>query len=435
MLLQFGAAFFYLAAYDDMPPGPPLLGAAFIGAVLIAIAGVSSERLLRRVPQPLSWERALATLLFAWGTAWWLFAGVSEIDAFVGSSRDRSSAFAIFFATTAVAFAWASKRFAWKAAANAARGGWVLVALALVAAVFAAKHPFAGFGWVAWPFALAALGWILHATQQEGGATWRAFSHVAWVVLAAIIGVLELHWMAETYTARATAWSTGSLVVVPACLVLLISSRAADARWPVAANLGAYRQAVPGLFAAGFVLWFLAASLLRDGSSDPLPYLPLLNALDLAHILAGLAAWSAWLAAQRLALGPPADTRRVLLAAAAGLTFLWLNAVLLRTLHHWGDVPFNRQAMMHSVLVQASLSIFWALLALAVMVFGTRRASRVPWMLGAALMGVVVVKLFIVDLSSVGGIARIVSFIAVGVLMLVIGYFSPVPPRAVEKAP
>jgi uncharacterized membrane protein len=48
---------------------------------------------------------------------------------------------------------------------------------------------------------------------------------------------------------------------------------------------------------------------------------------------------------------------------------------------------------------------------------------------GAALMGVVVVKLFLVDLSNVGTVERIVSFIGVGVLMLVIGYLSPVPPR------
>jgi uncharacterized membrane protein len=48
------------------------------------------------------------------------------------------------------------------------------------------------------------------------------------------------------------------------------------------------------------------------------------------------------------------------------------------------------------------------------------------------LMAVVVAKLFLIDLSSVGGIERIVSFIAVGVLMLVIGYFSPVPPRNTE---
>ena len=34
---------------------------------------------------------------------------------------------------------------------------------------------------------------------------------------------------------------------------------------------------------------------------------------------------------------------------------------------------------------------------------------------------------FLVDLSNVGGIARIVSFIGVGVLMLVIGYVAPLP--------
>jgi uncharacterized membrane protein len=40
--------------------------------------------------------------------------------------------------------------------------------------------------------------------------------------------------------------------------------------------------------------------------------------------------------------------------------------------------------------------------------------------------------LFLVDLSRVGTIERIVSFVGVGVLMLVIGYFSPLPPAADE---
>jgi uncharacterized membrane protein len=48
---------------------------------------------------------------------------------------------------------------------------------------------------------------------------------------------------------------------------------------------------------------------------------------------------------------------------------------------------------------------------------------------GAALLAVVVVKLFFVDLSQVGGVERIVSFMGVGVLLLVIGYVAPVPPR------
>jgi uncharacterized membrane protein len=59
---------------------------------------------------------------------------------------------------------------------------------------------------------------------------------------------------------------------------------------------------------------------------------------------------------------------------------------------------------------------------------------RPIWMTGAGLMAAVVLKLFFIDLSNVGGVERIVSFIGVGLLMLVIGYFSPVPPRtAVEE--
>ena len=49
-------------------------------------------------------------------------------------------------------------------------------------------------------------------------------------------------------------------------------------------------------------------------------------------------------------------------------------------------------------------------------------------------MAVVVVKLFLVDLAKVGGVERIVSFIAVGVLMLVIGYFAPLPPKKMENS-
>jgi uncharacterized membrane protein len=50
-------------------------------------------------------------------------------------------------------------------------------------------------------------------------------------------------------------------------------------------------------------------------------------------------------------------------------------------------------------------------------------------MVGAVLMSVVVVKLFILDLSNLSGIERIVAFIGVGVLMLLMGYFVPLPPK------
>ena len=64
----------------------------------------------------------------------------------------------------------------------------------------------------------------------------------------------------------------------------------------------------------------------------------------------------------------------------------------------------------------------------------TRRALRVMWFVGGALLSIVVIKLFLVDLTGIGTIARIISFVGVGVLMLVIGYFSRLPPRHAREA-
>ncbi|HVJ23745.1 MAG TPA: DUF2339 domain-containing protein, partial [Burkholderiales bacterium] len=123
----------------------------------------------------------------------------------------------------------------------------------------------------------------------------------------------------------------------------------------------------------------------------------------------------------------------VIAAFAVGL-FVWINGSLLRTLHHWAGLPFALEPMWSSQLVQAAFSILWTVLALGAMIVATRRALRPVWIVGAVLMGVVVAKLFLIDLSSVGTIERIVSFIAVGLLMLLVGYLSPVPPKAAAIA-
>ena len=117
----------------------------------------------------------------------------------------------------------------------------------------------------------------------------------------------------------------------------------------------------------------------------------------------------------------------------AALTFVWLNAILIRSLHHWADVPYTMRGVTHSLVAQAALSIFWMTIALTLMVYATRKGLRTLWMVGGGLMAVVVVKLIIKDFGGLEGIERIVSFIAVGALMLVIGYFSPVPPKQVEE--
>lgn len=68
------------------------------------------------------------------------------------------------------------------------------------------------------------------------------------------------------------------------------------------------------------------------------------------------------------------------------------------------------------------------------MIWATRSATRTLWFVGAGLLALTVVKLFLFDLSHVTGIARIVSFIGIGVMLLLIGYFSPLPPKRAVRA-
>jgi uncharacterized membrane protein len=116
-----------------------------------------------------------------------------------------------------------------------------------------------------------------------------------------------------------------------------------------------------------------------------------------------------------------------------GLGFIWLNAVLLRTLHQWFGVPLGIDQLLASTLVQTSLSIFWATLALITMLIAARRHWRIVWMAGAGLLIIVIAKLFLIDLSRIGSIERIISFVGVGVLMLIVGYLSPIPPAEATR--
>jgi uncharacterized membrane protein len=160
--------------------------------------------------------------------------------------------------------------------------------------------------------------------------------------------------------------------------------------------------------------------------------MPILNALDLAHVLVILAIASLVLAWRRTGVAPTHDVMRHGAIVAAVATFFWLNAILLRSIHHYAGVPYHLEPMMQSVIVQSALSVFWTVLALTLMLFATRKVRRAVWVVGASLLAVVVVKLFVLDLSHVTGVGRIVSFIVVGLLMLLVGWFAPVPPRSAE---
>ena len=244
----------------------------------------------------------------------------------------------------------------------------------------------------------------------------------------------ELAWTITQEVGSSGSWSAIAWAIVPAAALAALPYAAPRIAWPLRAHRDAYLVLASAGLALYLGLWSITTNWLVSSPSAPLPYLPLANPLDVVQglVLFVLIRFCLRLRSEDHPSVSNLDQRPVV-AAPALLGFIWLNAVLLRTLHQWAGIPYELKAMLDSTLVQSALSIFWALLALTTMLTATRIRARVVWLTGAVLLVAVVFKLFLVDLSSIGTIERIVSFVGVGLLMLVLGYFSPLPPAAEES--
>jgi len=127
------------------------------------------------------------------------------------------------------------------------------------------------------------------------------------------------------------------------------------------------------------------------------------------------------------------DQYRVALIVWGIGAFILTTIAVVRAVHHYSDVSWDSNTLSSSVQVQAALSIYWAILGFGGMILGARHGKRWIWLTGTALMALVVIKLFVVDLGNTGTVARIVSFLGVGVLLLIVGYFAPAPPRRASR--
>jgi uncharacterized membrane protein len=434
MFLQFAAGLAFLFDFQFASAALPVLNSHFLGALMVSAAGLFSGRMvyLRRTTL-LRYESPFAALLFYWGLLWWLGAGFSEMDRYLPDSY-LPSAGLLFVALTAALCGAAARRLDWTTPRLPALCLLPLMVLSALIMADRQAHPLAYGGFIAWPIAFATFYRTLWQHEAALPGTLRAAQHVLGLWLLAAIASWECAWAIDEAVAGSGSWPLIAWAVVPCVALALLPRLVARLPWPVGAHTHAY-VGVAGCGLAIFLfLWSLITNLTAMGDSAPLPYLPLLNPLDIAQALAFLAiiAWLVRLPSLAIQIFEGRD-RRLAFVPLAGALFIWLNAILLRTLHHWAGVPFDFDAMTSSTLVHMSLSIFWSLLALATMLWATRIGRRPLWFVGVALMGVVVLKLFVIDLSSIGTVERIVSFIVVGLLMLVIGYFSPLPPAMVEE--
>ena len=207
--------------------------------------------------------------------------------------------------------------------------------------------------------------------------------------------------------------------------IALLMLRARQDRWPTPPLSAWYRQV---LLPIGSYLMLLLAcfwNLTQDGRMAPLPYLPVLNPLDLTMGFAVLLAVTAWRGQDPEQTGGLFPAHFLQIAWGAG--YVWFNLILLRTTSHFMGIPYHFSALFQSLFVQAMLSLVWSTTGLILMKWGANQRRRSPWIVGAGFLGVVVIKLFLIDLSGAGSIERIISFLGVGLLMLATDYLAPFP--------
>ncbi len=370
----------------------------------------------------------LSNLPLWWSLAWW-FAGIHGVIDLRAQPLHFQSLHLAAGALSILLFELAGSLLAWRALRHSQvllTGLMLWVALGLAADGI---NPFRDAQFFAWLLAFAASLTALWRQERDGVALIPGGQHLLLVALALWLIGSELVWRADM-AGLSLSWQFAAAGLVLAGGIALLAWALAGARWPFAAypELSRHGGLLP-LLALG-LLWTLFANAVCDGEASPLPYLPLVNPLDLAQLAFFAAAvWSL----RHLLAG--SDVARMLGPMLVGAAFYWVNAALLRTVHQWAGVPFELEALLRSVVAQSALSLLWTSTALVLMIAAGRSRSRPLWMTGAALLGVVVLKLFVNDLGNTGTVARIVSFIGVGVLLLVIGYVAPVPPPAGSEKP
>ncbi len=109
-----------------------------------------------------------------------------------------------------------------------------------------------------------------------------------------------------------------------------------------------------------------------------------------------------------------------LVSALVGWGFIWVSAITIRS------VPYQVNAILQSTTTQASLTIVWCVSSLIIVAISTWYHNKTIWWVGIVILAMTICKLFFVDLANSNTIARIISFIGVGLVLLLIGYFSPV---------
>ncbi len=397
------------------------LNPAFLGGVFIALGAFISARMLY-LQAPDFKLRLLHVPFYIWAMAWWLISALVQINEY---AHHPLSAWLLLFGATAALLVYLDRLREWNWMPAAINATLLLPVLMLIAlySLFDNGHILVTPDIYFWVAVLGTNYWLIEKLESVAWPPWiNIAAHTGIVVFTALILSFELVWLFENKMDVPGQGYYALFAVMP-----LIAMRIAQIEiLPAIKRLGPTLQlSLIGTLTGLLLLWNLIINLTNSGDPAPLPYIPFINPVDLTHI----AFFVLVLGSLKLAKPPLKIRRDHILIILAGLCFVWLTAVLIRSMHHYLDIRFDLSAMSVDTRVQTAISILWTLIGMGAMLLASRRNLRPLWIVGAALVGVVLIKMFFIDLGASGTIERIVSFLVVGSLLVATGFFSPIPEK------
>jgi hypothetical protein len=213
----------------------------------------------------------------------------------------------------------------------------------------------------AFPLSIVAAYWMLQRQELAGVTAAKDVRHLTLYWATAAGAAMEGYWQAAHFAPNFPVYSAVATMVI-----LILAGRAIGylqrrQAWPVAGAEDGYRDFALVPTAVLLALGTIALNVGYRGEWH-LPYLPLLNPIDITSVLALAVLWDTWKNApaswklQAPAAGP---------AVLAALGLLWTSTLWARTSHYYFGVPFYTGDMWHSGIVQGGVSLLWTASAIA----------------------------------------------------------------------
>jgi uncharacterized membrane protein len=433
VLLQLAGGLIFFVSSLPMTDSLPILNSAYIGLLLLSIGGLFSAFVFYKHKfQLMRGEQSLHWILLAWALIWWFCSGLIEIDRHVLPQYQVNMAL-FFIAISMLLISLMARLLSWKAAefppVFLLPGMYLITLVQLFDAP--AGNLLSNFGYISWIIAFTLQLLILYRCKR----IWSKPLLYLWHSLTLYLFIFLSSWIVadivNDFFPEVRVWADISWGAIPALIIFLMMYFRERLAWPLMSYPQSYlgKGLLPVVTYLG--IWVVFASYLK-GDPHPLPYVTIINPLELSQLFCICLMFNWALVIQKGKIDDIVYSNiSVALNSIGVITFIWLTSVVAHSVHFYAGIRFTESAMMASNIFQTSLSIVWTLMAVIEMWLGTRKEYRKLWFAGAGLLTIVVIKLFLIDLADSGGITRIVSFMTVGILILVIGYFSPIPPKKV----